>query len=224
VFLLKLKYHLIFLSKKLINLILIQNIISIALIPIYSAWGISFSILSFIGNIVFAPFLTIFIILSVIIFFGFILQISISPAIFILKKTVDLWLYIMKYFNFNNSLYISFQNHEYLYFLICWPIAAILIFINKIESKKIKFIFHFFSFFIAISPKYFLNSKKNIIIKDNFSENRIAIAENTKENIYIFDYQKKQNKQKFDKWLLYSVNTNINKNFGNQKIYKYINC
>ncbi len=90
---------------------------------------------------------------------------------------------------------------------------------------KIKLVLHCFSFFIAISPKYFLQFKKKItIIKDNFSENKTAIAEKTKKYTYIFDYQKKPNKQKFDKWLLYSVNTNINKNFGDQKIHKYINC
>ncbi len=77
------------------NFILAQLIITVVLIPILVHWGLELSLMSFVGNLIFTPFLALFLILSSLIFFTELFGIYNQPLIFLLNKTTWIWDYLL---------------------------------------------------------------------------------------------------------------------------------
>lgn len=73
------------------NFILAQLIVTVVLIPILVNWGLELSIMSFVGNFIFTPFLFLFLILSSLIFFTELFCIYNAPLIFLLNKVTIVW-------------------------------------------------------------------------------------------------------------------------------------
>lgn len=63
--------------------------------PILLCWGMPLSLLSFAGNFFFGPILTVFLLLSSLIFFFQLLALPNGLLIYLLEKLTHLWLYIM---------------------------------------------------------------------------------------------------------------------------------
>lgn len=74
-----------------INFITLQLFISCISFPILSLWGIPQSLLAPFGNIIFTPFFTIFLFLSTLIFFAYILCLPTHMLMWCLEKTTILW-------------------------------------------------------------------------------------------------------------------------------------
>lgn len=105
-----------------------QNILLLIMIPLYCSWGIPITLLTFIGNIIFSPFLTIFIFLSLILFLIIIIFNSMPYALaYILKKIVDLWIYILSYGKYFSFLVIYVPNHGAVLYSIFWGISVLFI-------------------------------------------------------------------------------------------------
>jgi hypothetical protein len=161
-----------------------QNIITIAMLPLYSSWGLPFSILSIFGNFIFAPFLSLFLFLSTILFIGFIFQIPFFSIIFLLKKIVKIWIFLMTFFGTNN-LSIFFVNNENISYPLCWASAFLLIY-SKTFRKSI-FLWFILSTIICCTCIFTLSKikpKKNIILIED-KENTLIIYK-IKNNIFIF--------------------------------------
>ncbi|MBU1008017.1 hypothetical protein KKA53_02990 [Candidatus Dependentiae bacterium] len=75
----------------LINFVKVQTIVTIASLPILITWGIPISLMSFVGNFIFTPFLAIFLILSSIVFFTELLSIPNGLFIDALSATTSYW-------------------------------------------------------------------------------------------------------------------------------------
>lgn len=77
----------------------IQLFITLASLPILIAWGLPFSVMSPVGNLIFTPFLTLFLLLSSLIFFCELLFIPHSLIIYLLEQISSFWIYITEWGN-----------------------------------------------------------------------------------------------------------------------------
>jgi hypothetical protein len=190
-----------------------QNIITIAMLPLYSSWGLPFSILSIFGNLIFAPFLSIFIFISTILFIGFIFQVPFFSIIFLLKKVVKIWFFLMTFFATDN-LSIFFVNNESISYPLCWIITFLLIFSKKIRSSTfLWFILSLLGVFISIFILSKIESKKNIILIED-KENTLIVYK-IKNNIFIFKRPFSRRKSTIkESFISYHLMPDIAKQFG----------
>lgn len=79
----------------LLKFIHIQLFITLISLPILAWWGLPFSLLSFAGNFIFGPILTLFLLLSSVVFFCEIINIPNQGLISALEYLSRFWLYIM---------------------------------------------------------------------------------------------------------------------------------
>lgn len=125
--------------KKIINYILrflqLQLFLSLMALPILLCWGLPLSLLSPIGNLIFAPILTLFLLFSSLLFFTQLLHIPNGWLAWALELITNIWLYCMQA-----------DSHPWLFgfakpstfFLILIPILAIVI----VHLKHIKNMLH----------------------------------------------------------------------------------
>ena len=193
------------------------------MIPLYSEWGIPLSIWSFLGNIIFAPFLGLFLILSLILFLGFIFNLTFYPILIFIKKFLKIWIYLMNFVNEETTFYIYFKNHSWIYYFFSWFFFIILVFFNlrnKLSQIRYFFLSIFFLLFLFFLS-FFIEKKNILIIEDDFSQ-KISILHKTKNGIHIFDYKTKvKDENKFKNYLIYNLLNEYNKNFGNERIISY---
>lgn len=81
---------------KIIYFIHMQAFLTLISMPILIAWGLPISLLSPIGNILFGPVLTLFLLLSSLIFFSEILYIPNNTLIWLLDKLTNWWTWFME--------------------------------------------------------------------------------------------------------------------------------
>ncbi len=125
--------------------------------PILLYWGLPLSIMSPIGNIIFAPFLTIFIIISSLIFFSELLSMPNNFLIKCLDLISNLWIKPLKW---SSKTWLIICKYPNIYFLITIPIITLLIIYNqKLSSSflRITVLITFMSFNI-INFKYLNNN------------------------------------------------------------------
>lgn len=79
----------------IVRFIQLQLFITLFSLPILIAWGLPFSLLSPLGNLLFGPLLTLFLFLSSVIFFTELLYIPNGLALYCLEKLTSWWLFIM---------------------------------------------------------------------------------------------------------------------------------
>lgn len=80
-----------------IPFIQVQFFLSLISLPVLIAWGLPFSLLTMVGNLVFAPFLTLFLLCSSLVFFTEILHIPNSLCILMLEKVTAFWLWCLQW-------------------------------------------------------------------------------------------------------------------------------
>jgi len=155
-------------KKFLTNFILAQLIITIVMLPILAYWGLEISLMAIIGNLIFSPFLTLFLILSSLIFFTEICGIYNIPLIYLLNKVTLFWNSILE--QNSKSWMVGFVKPPMLLIL---PIT-ILAFI-AIKHPRIKAFTHKFSvlsFFLVLTiiflkswPIYFAFSNESFSLQ-----------------------------------------------------------
>lgn len=111
-----------FLRDWLLQFIYIQLFVTLMALPIIIYWGLPLSLLTFLGNLLFSPLLTIFLTVSSLIFFTELLYIPNMFLIYILEKITWLWHYISSLAT-DNCLIGFAQPH--LLFLLIIPISAL---------------------------------------------------------------------------------------------------
>ena len=206
-----------------LHFLITQFILTISLIPIYSFYGIVVSVLSFVGNIIFMPFLFVFVFLSLIFFIFSLANIIVNPIIFLLNKLVAFWLYIMAFGFYKSSMFISFPYHSWFYYVSCWPLAFFLI-VNRLVKKSavIYLACCVFSFCLIIVASRFIYTPDYAVIFDKFSPSHIAVVHRHKEGLCVFDYgNRKLTREKSENWLSYNLLPELNKIFGSQNVKYY---
>jgi hypothetical protein len=88
----------------LLDFVYIQSYVTLLSLPILIAWGLPFSIFSPLGNLIFNPFILIFLLLSSLIFFGALLSIPIAWLSYALDTVTQWWLYCMNLIPHNSSV------------------------------------------------------------------------------------------------------------------------
>jgi hypothetical protein len=85
------------LRKWLTTFVQVQFFISLISLPVLVAWGLPLSLMTIVGNLVFGPFLTVFLLCSSLIFFSELLHIPNSFLIWMLEKITALWIWFLKW-------------------------------------------------------------------------------------------------------------------------------
>lgn len=84
-------------ARFLINFLQFQLFIQLVSLPIFVAWGIPISLCSFLGNLLFAPILTLFLCISSLIFFSALLHIPHGFLIQLLEYITTVWLWLISW-------------------------------------------------------------------------------------------------------------------------------
>lgn len=77
------------------NFLHVQLFLSLISLPILVAWGLPFSLMTLVGNLIFAPFLSLFLLLSTTIFFSELLHIPTTYTLYLLEKLYEFWIYFL---------------------------------------------------------------------------------------------------------------------------------
>lgn len=216
------KDNLISFLKFIVNYITTQNIINIAIIPIYSSWGLSFSLLSIFGNILFIPFITIYIFLSIIILIGLIFETTFYPLIYFLKIITNIWIFFMQKLS-SKYFFIYFIDNPIFNYIFCWSLILLIIKLKFINNKiNRKFIFSSIFFLLTIFILKLKKPFKNIYISEKNNKKCISYYINNK--LYLFDYLNITKGGKFNKndFFYYTISQNLAKQTGSNIIDKYI--
>lgn len=199
----------------LISFIEIQLAVTLVSLPILVYWGLSISFMTFIGNLIFTPFLAMFLGLSSVIFFSELLNINNNFLIYLLEKSTIFWQNIL--FLGNKKWLVAFGQTNILILLLI-PIFTFLIIKNKkfTQIKKIIFLLIlliFFTSFLKLKTRYFAPDK--IVIN-----NKILVLKNNNNFLEITDNGMFSKKESIEKFIEYNLRQEIIKNFGTINIDK----
>lgn len=75
----------------------LQLFLTLVSLPILVAWGLPISCMSPVGNCLFTPFLTLFLLLASLMFFGQLLHIPYAPVAYLCNYLTHFWLFLMNY-------------------------------------------------------------------------------------------------------------------------------
>lgn len=124
--------HLLSFKKNLISFIHLQLFISLISLPVLLCWGIPFSLLTFVGNFIFAPILTVFLLLSSLIFFCQLLGIPNGIFIYFLQKLNVGWMFFMQ--TADNGALVGFARPPLFVLIIIAGAAACILHWKKINT------------------------------------------------------------------------------------------
>jgi hypothetical protein len=187
-----------------------QLIVTLISLPILINWGLPISLMSLVGNFIFSPFITVFLILSSIIFFAECLKI---PTLFLpnlLNKLTNVLDFILK--QGSKNWLIGFQLPKNIFLLVLIPIiGGIIMTSKKITTLKIKTALLITFLFTAILLLKIPTSTNNII---NI-ENKLEITKNPNKTITIKDQGYLNKKESVDSFIAFEVAPFLTKKFGN---------
>lgn len=165
----------------LLNFILLQIFITLFLLPILIFWGLPLSIVSPIGNLIFAPFLIVFLLLSNLIFFFQILAIPNQLLIEALEFITFIWLKVLK---IGQKTWLIYMVKPSLLLLSLIPIIATILIYYKQSSYFTLAILTCLLIIFLIYLKLFIIPTNLFEIK-KFNNKEIYIIKTNKVNILI---------------------------------------
>jgi len=171
--------------KNIISILEFQIFITIWSIIILSIWQIKISYISIITNIIFSPFIIIFLILATIIFFLEIFNIPNILFVYILNYFSILWINIINMIASNDFL-IDISYINYYHILLKFILAIISSIVVYKEKNKLISIFY-----LLIILIFLINSR--IIFKNNNIKNGIKILKYNKKYNFLLIKKDKMN-------------------------------
>ncbi len=209
-FLLKIKNY-------LTHFVLAHLLITLVSLPILICWGIPLSKLSIIGNFLFTPILTIFLVLSSIIFFT---ELFYIPNLFLIKSLETLTSFWQKLLVSGNKSWLTGFTKQNSIILLSIPAFLFLVFtckkINSINKKIISM-----SILLILYTGYFsYQSWKNYPQKQTlFSfKNKLKITKKINGKLNIQDHGFFNKKRSIRKFIDFELKSYLLKNFGTIKI------
>lgn len=201
-------------KKYIINFLLAQLVVTLISTPILIHWGLPISKMSFIGNLIFLPILTLFLILSSLVFFTELLNIPNSIFIFLLNKTTDYWQILL---NFGKKSWLTGFYKINIVFLLIIPILMFFILSNKTFKTKSKKIIAL-SFLLIISYGVLKISNLYFSTKKISFDDKLFIKKDKNNNLKIKDLGYFSKKQSPEKFVEFDLKKEIIKNFGTLNI------
>lgn len=125
------KKYMIRMGNRLLHFLHLQLFLSLISLPILIAWGLPFSWLTFVGNLIFTPFLTLFLLVSSLIFFAHLVSIPCGFLVSILEKITSWWIFLMQW---SDRHWLMGFARPSLMVLFCIPVIAVLI----VQSKRLR--------------------------------------------------------------------------------------
>lgn len=200
----------------LLKFLHIQFFITLLYLPVCLSWGLAFSSLSIIGNLIFAPFITIFLTVSSIIFFLTLLNLNPSFFCNILEKVTLLWFKLLSLSN-RDSL-IVFKKPPLFFILLIVAFTLTVIHLKIIKNIKHKTIILFLILIttIFLLKMYGLITHYNKRYTINYFQKDLVLVHQEKINI-LYDSQV-LNKRGCDKKIAFNLYPQIIKESGTNLI------
>lgn len=197
----------------------LQLLISLVMLPILIAWGLAISIMTIIGNLVFAQFLTVFIFVSTILFTCDILGIPHDYVVILLEWVTNIWHYFLSF----GSAHWLIGYPENLFFLsIIVAMTACMLYVKKKHTQNQRIIILTFLCLSIPLAKYICkksythttimqgNQKFHIIQKDGV--------------VYAFDCGALGARPSSQSWIEYTLTSHMIKTIGATHIDMLILC
>ena len=160
-------------ADRLLKFLQLQLFITLISFPILVSWGLPISLLSPIGNLIFAPVLSLFLLLSSLMFFTSLLYIPNGLLCFLLEKVTTWWIAIMA--NANNSWLFGFAKPSWFVLIIIPILALVLLHIRFIRSHLISTLC-FLALFILCCGYIYLTHSNNRTYMESIACNRGSIT------------------------------------------------
>lgn len=192
-----------------------QNLITIAILPIYSSWGIEFHFLSLIGNFIFLPFLIAYLMLSFLLFIAFCFQSCSFSLVYLLKKLTEWWLSLMHFFSsICPDISFAFLDQPLMNYSLCWGILLVFFIFLDIKTETIKksLFYSFISLFFAL---FFLSIQKTNITHKfiNQRNKKFIIRHQGNNKVFLIPLSEKKLFPRED-FIDYVIIPEITKTFG----------
>lgn len=110
----------------------LQLFLTLVSLPILVYWGLPISLIAPIGNLIFTPFITVFLICASIIFFGELFYIPTTPVVWCLEKISTFWLWSLQY---NSDYWLLYLSSTQWWLLLTTPIGGLLILHLNIKKR-----------------------------------------------------------------------------------------
>jgi len=212
---------------KLSNFLFIQTVLFLVSAPILIYWGLPLSILSFIGNFIFIPFLSIFLGLSIFIFISEILYIPNIWLINFYNIFTKVWLSLLSYrpsfIDLNNFLITIPKNQVLIFSIGAILVILLLIFQDKKKFKRSLLIISLSLItYTGINKIINLNTYNYLKITSNKDNNFNLEIKSNKNKLTIIDNNFLNNLRNPENWIMYNLRSILIKKFGTIQINKFI--
>ncbi len=202
-------------SQKLLAFIHIQLFVSLVSLPILVSWGLPISIMAPVGNLLFAPFLTLFLSISCIIFFTELLYIPNGIFIWCLEQLTHYWQKLLNYGS--TDWFLSFPTPSP-WFFVALLIATIAVVQHKrLHSKTKSSLCFALLLLIAYGYLIFLHTPRYAIAPIACNNKEITVIK-TPQSFTIIDPGVLGRRISAPSWVEYSLLPAIRSTYGIQRI------
>ena len=206
-------------KNKILNFIQLQLFITLISLPILVAWGLPLSLLTVVGNFVFSPFLTIFLLVSSIIFFCQLLYIPNVLFIYLLQIITRAWLFCMK--TVPNYCLVSFALPSPL-LLALIPTAALAVLHHKKINTSTKGILAYSILLISAYSLLSLYAKTKDHVRDLECNNKKITTINYNNYTIVVDPGVIGRRISAPNWCQYTLIPHLAKSYGTSTIDYFI--
>jgi len=194
----------------LLPILRIQLFISLVAMPILVYWGLAVSSLTILGNIIFAPLLTIFLLISSLIFFFELLYIPNQYLVYVLEKLTLLWLKIAP--PCPHQWLLCFPQITWLIFLIALILAIYTISLKISRLKQVLLLGLTLLISLLIAKLGFWINTNELELKHRRAKLQITYQPN--RTVIMHDHGVLNQRYGIQNWLCYQLIPALTKNFG----------
>jgi hypothetical protein len=199
----------------LLDFIRLQLFITLISLPILSAWGISFSLMSPVGNLIFTPWITVFLLISSLIFFTDLVGIPNGLLITLLDYVTTWWLWITSWGQ--PSWLVGIPRSLFVFFCLL-ALAAIIITIHK----KVTHVIHYIAGYgilviIATGTLYFYHRSTSVHTTLPYARKHLTLLKKN-SRVCLIDHGALGGKLSPDSWIQYTLLSTLNKECGTTTI------
>ncbi len=115
----------------------IQSILTIGTLPILIYAGLPLTPLGFLGNIIFVPFLTLFLGLSFLFFIGLLFHVYFWPLAWTINTLTYYWLQFLS-LGAQYGIKIYFPVHPWIPQVLCWGLVVLLIHVRALRKNAVR--------------------------------------------------------------------------------------
>ncbi len=197
----------------LTNFIRIQLFLTLISWPFLLVWGLPLSLLSFVGNLVFTPFLCGFLFISSLIFLTELFSVPNSTLIIMLEHITNSWLFVTSWGS--SRFLLSFATPPP-WILLCVPVTTLVILHHRKLHKNSISIAYFLLFFILMGSFLTLFPPKKPIITLLSPYKTSPILINYNKQLILLDPGTR--KKSSGSWVDYTLVPTLIKNYGKQSV------